>query len=436
MKGQELFLLFKQYPQICTDTRKIKKDDLFFALKGDRFDGNKYASQALEKGAAYAIIDDPQYANSKDERFVLVPDVLKALQNLARDYRKTLDIPFIGITGSNGKTTSKELIRSVLATEHKVYATQGNFNNHIGVPLTLLGIPADTEIALIEMGTNQPGDIQELVDIALPSAGLITNIGSAHLEKLGSIAGVREEKGALFRKLMSVGGMIFLNESDAELRKLIQNYNKYMSFGLESSDYSCEIKKNEATGMELEVHSKKWKNSEYFHLNLSGSYNALNALAAISIAEYYGVSIAGIRDGLASYVSTNNRSQIIEKEGYSIYLDAYNANPSSMRAAISNVVEISKGKVALILGDMFELGKEEEKLHAEIGDFISSLTPAICIGVGPLMKHMVEHVQGDAHWFEDVDAARNSLPQLIQGCDMIMIKGSRGMALERLLEEI
>jgi len=435
MNGHELFLLFQQYPRICTDTRKIKEGDLFFALRGDRFDGNKYAAQALEKGAAYAIIDDPQYANTEDARFILVSDSLKALQELARNYRKTFQIPFLGITGSNGKTTSKELIRSVLASEKKVYATSGNLNNHIGVPLTLLAMPQDTEIAIIEMGTNQPGDIRELVDIALPTDGLITNIGAAHLERLGNIAGVREEKGALFREVIEKGGTIFLNEGDAELRKLRGNYDRAISFGEGSLNYTVEVKNNTSSGMEISVESAGWKSPEIFHLNLSGSFNALNALAAIAVGEYFGISINGIRQGLGAYISQNNRSQMLERGGFQIYLDAYNANPSSMKAAIANVFEIQEGKTTLILGDMFELGTEEKQLHAELGSFINSFSPAVCIGIGPLMKHLIDEVNGKTHWFQDVEAARPSLLSLLKDTELILIKGSRGMALERLLEE-
>ncbi|MEL6251570.1 MAG: UDP-N-acetylmuramoyl-tripeptide--D-alanyl-D-alanine ligase [Bacteroidota bacterium] len=436
MEGPELFLLFKRFPSISTDTRKIKEGDLFFALKGDRFDGNKYAEQALEKGAARAIIDDPQYAKEGDERYVLVENVLKALQVLANTYRKSLSIPVLGITGSNGKTTTKELISSVLSTEKKVFATQGNLNNHIGVPLSLLRIPADAEIGIIEMGTNQPGDIQELVEIAEPDLGLITNIGSAHLERLGSVAGIRVEKGALFRLVMKQGGRIFLNKGDEHLNLIIGDYTNIVSYGSPEADYRFEIQSNEASGMEILVHAKNWVSSYRFTLQLSGSYNALNALAAITVAEHFGLSRENIAKGLASYVSSNNRSQMLERENYQIYLDAYNANPSSMKASIENIFEISTGKVSLILGDMFELGEREVEMHAELGSMINTHAPYRCIGLGKLMKAAVDQIEQNAYWFESVDDAQKEIQGLIEGSDLVMIKGSRGMALERLLDKI
>lgn len=436
MEGPELFLLFKRFPSICTDTRKIKEGDLFFALKGDRFDGNKYAEQALEKGAARAIIDDPQYAKEGDNRFVCVENALKALQELANTYRKSLRIPVLGITGSNGKTTTKELINSVLSTEKKVFATQGNLNNHIGVPLSLLSIPAEAEIAIIEMGTNQPGDIQELVEIAMPDLGLITNIGSAHLERLGSVEGIREEKGALFRKVMKQGGLIFLNKGDDHLNQLVGDYQNIRSYGSPNADYQFEIERNEASGMDMLVHAKAWEQSQSFQLQLSGSYNALNALAAIAVGEYFALSRESIAHGLSSYVSSNNRSQILQRENYQIYLDAYNANPSSMKASIENMFEISKGKLSLILGDMFELGEKEEAMHAELGSMINTHVPYRCIGVGRLMKAAIEQIDQNAHWFETVEEAQQKVESLIEGSDLVMIKGSRGMALERLLDKI
>ena len=436
MEGPELFLLFKRFPSICTDTRKIKEGDLFFALKGDRFDGNKYAEQALEKGAARAIIDEPQYAKDGDERYVLVENVLKALQELANTYRKSLSIPVLGITGSNGKTTTKELINSVLSTEKKVFATKGNLNNHIGVPLSLLSIPSDAEIAIIEMGTNQPGDIQELVEIAMPDLGLITNIGSAHLERLGSVEGIREEKGALFRQLMKDDGRIFLNKGDDHLNILVGEYKNIWSYGSSDADYRMEIERNEASGMDIRVYAKDWEQSQYFRLQLSGSYNALNALAAIAVGEHFGLSKEHIAQGLASYVSSNNRSQILQRENYQIYLDAYNANPSSMKASIENIFEISSGKVSLILGDMFELGEKEIEMHAELGSMINKHAPYRCVGVGKLMKAAVDQIDKNAHWFESVDEAQDEIQDLIEGSELVMIKGSRGMALERLLDKI
>ena len=435
MHIDQLLTLFRQYPSINTDTRKTQPGDLFFGLRGDRFDGNKFAAQALEKGAARAIIDNPEYLQEGDERYILVKDSLKTLQNLARAWRRTFHIPFLGITGTNGKTTSKELIYSVLSTEKKAYATQGNFNNHIGVPLTLLGIPQDREIAIIEMGANQPGDIKELSEIAEPTHGMITNIGRAHLERFLSIDGVQKTKGELYDFMRERKGTIFLNETDPRVRKVAAGVDSVITFGEPVSDFWFEIQSHQLDSMKVKILSKKWDEPLVVNAQITGTHNGMNILAAAAIGDYFGISRAGIKAGIENYVSTNNRSQIIQRENYKIWMDAYNANPSSMEAAIKNIFETTTGKVALILGDMFELGKDEVKLHRDLGDFIRQFKPYRLIGIGPLMKEMT-NVHSHAEWFNSVDEALPEIPKLIEGADLVMLKASRGMALEKLLERI
>jgi len=280
--------LFLQQKRVCTDTRKIQAGDIYFALKGANFDGNAFATQALEQGAAYAVIDDPDRQIEGDERYLWVDDVLKSLQMLATAYRKQLKTTILGLTGSNGKTTTKELIASVLQTQKRIFATPGNYNNHIGVPLSLLGIPEDTEIAIIEMGTNQPGDIPELVTIAQPDLGLITNIGKAHLEKLGSQEGIRVEKGALFDYVKANGKAIFVNQGDFRVVKTATGAPKQYSYGDASSECFGEILEMHLEGMQVKVNHSSWGKAYLFQSQLSGEYNFTNILAAISVGVAFG----------------------------------------------------------------------------------------------------------------------------------------------------
>ena len=436
MQINDLLALFRQSLSINTDTRKVQPGDLFLGLRGDRFDGNKFAKQALDKGAAKAIIDNKEYWVEGDDRYILVEDSLKTLQDLAQAWRRTFDIPFLAITGTNGKTTSKELIYAVLSTEKKAYSTQGNFNNHIGVPLTLLGIPKESELAIIEMGANQPGDIKELAEIAEPTHGIITNIGYAHLERFLSIDGVQKTKGELFDFLRQNQSPIFLNETDARVRKVAQGIDSVITYGEKVSDFWFEITEQALDTMKLLIHSKKWDQPLEIDAGITGAHNAMNILAAAAIGDYFGISSAGIKSGIESYIPSNNRSQIIKRDDYTIWMDAYNANPSSMQAAINNIMNMASGKVVLILGDMFELGENEIKLHQELGHFINEHKPHQVIGIGPLMKHAIEQISSSSEWYESVDDGFNDIQKLTSGTDLIMIKGSRGMALERLLERI
>lgn len=433
---QQLLTLFHSHPSVSTDTRKVQPGDLFFALKGDRFDGNRFATQALESGAAYVVIDDPAYHHPEDARYLLAEDALQALQDLARAYRREFDIPVFGLTGSNGKTTTKELIHAALSTERRTYATAGNFNNHIGVPLTLLAMPRDTEVAVIEMGANQPGDIAELAAIAEPTHGLITNVGAAHLERLGDLDGVQRTKGALFDFIETRAGTIFLNEADPRVVKAAANLPQRITYGTETSDFHYRLLENRPGVMRIEVRCDAWLEPQVFVSSLSGEYNCMNLVAAIAVGSYFGISVAGLKQGIAGYLPSNNRSEVLKKGDKTLWLDAYNANPTSMHAAISNLFAGPTTQVALILGDMFELGEESESLHAALGDFINEFQPAMTIGVGPMMQATVKRVSTPKAWFVDVDAAKAELPGLLQGVELVLIKGSRGMALERLVEAI
>lgn len=435
-----LLPIFLQQRKVSTDSRNIPAGAIFFALRGDAFNGNQYAAQALEKGAAYVVVDDDAYYLPTDSRYIKVVDALIALQELAREYRQTWTIPVIGVTGSNGKTTTKELIASVLRTEKNTFATTGNLNNHIGVPLSILAVSPEVEIAIIEMGTNQPGDIQFLVEMALPDFGIITNVGKAHLEKLLSLDGVKVEKGQMFRSVGKKGGEIFVNETDARVvQEAKAHCTHHITYGTETSDFSCEITHNTLTSMTLCVKSKHWDGVEIFDAQLTGAYNALNILVAIAVGWRMGISLPNIKQGIYNYLPTNQRSQIIEKPHYHIWLDAYNANPSSMREAISNIFAANpNSRIALFLGDMFELGKESQVEHREIGVHVDRFLPCLTLLVGKEMKYAAEVLGGRAKHFLSVADIPDTLPQWIEesGADVVLIKGSRGMKMETILPKM
>ena len=313
----------------------------------------------------------------------------------------------------------------------KVFATKGNLNNHIGVPLSLLSIPPDADIAIIEMGTNQPGDIAELVNIARPTHGLITNIGHAHLEKLGNLDGVRREKGVLYEHVKAVGGTIFVNMADPHLVKAAGHYDQVVTYNTPQSLYRFEIIRQNLKEMEIEIFHKNRKESLHIHSNLSGSYNAINILAAVAIGDFFGISQASIQKGILSYKANNNRSQIVKREQYAIWLDAYNANPDSMRESVANIFKTGEGKIALILGDMLELGEKSQEMHDELVAFTASHQPYLLIGVGEQMKAALATIEGNHLGFANVSELLPQLPELIKDVDWVLIKGSRGMALEQ-----
>ena len=431
---EPLLSIFLKHRSVCTDTRKIQSGDLYWALSGARFDGNQFAAQALEQGAVIAVVDKPEVIPTGDERYVLVEDCLKALQDLAHVFRKTWTFPVIGLTGSNGKTTTKELLASVLRTKFRVHATAGNFNNHIGVPLTILACPDEAEIAIIEMGTNQPGDIRELADMALPDYGLITNVGYAHLEKLISLDGVMVEKGQLFEVVKHLGGHLFVNQEDPRVIKAAGDYKHIHSFGHEQGEIRATIISQNEQGMIVEM--KTEEDRFQFQSSMSGAHNALNMAAATSIGNHLGLTIEEITSGLSAYSPSNHRSQLIQREGYKLWMDAYNANPSSMAATIRHVMSLGADKVVLIVGDMYELGENSDELHAELGQTIEGYSPHLVIGVGEHIRHTLTQITTSTRHFPNTLEAASEVAGLVKDADLILLKASRGIGLEKLLEVI
>ncbi|MEZ4686474.1 MAG: UDP-N-acetylmuramoyl-tripeptide--D-alanyl-D-alanine ligase [Bacteroidia bacterium] len=358
--------LFLQHRSICTDTRKLQPGDIYFALKGENFDGNAFAKQALDAGASAVIIDDFSVHKPFDDRYYHVGNVLESLQGLALNYRRSLDIPVLGLGGSNGKTTTKELLMAAFQGDRKVHATSGNLNNHIGVPLTLLAIPPDAALAIIEMGTNQPGDMELLCSLADPDFGLLTNIGKEHLELLRDLDGVQEEEGALFRYLARKGGLAFVNAGDKRIEAEGNMLSNKLEYGSENSQAWIEIKNLQLNSMELELKGPLFTKPFTIQSQLSGKHNAANILAAAVVATHFGVSSETIASGIGRFQAKNNRSQVIEYKDLTIWMDAYNANPSSMKAAIEHVAQGLTKRSDLILGDMRELGIVSQQEHGDI----------------------------------------------------------------------
>ena len=422
----ELYQLFLKSTGISTDTRSIEKGNLFFSLKGPNFNANKLADEALEKGAIAAVVDEEDF--KKNDQYVLVDNGLKALQELANHHRKQFNIPFIGITGSNGKTTTKELIATVLETTYKTHYTKGNFNNHIGVPLTLLSMPMDTEIAIIEMGANGLKDIKELSEIAEPTHGIITNIGKAHLEGFGSLEGVARAKSELYLYLLRSGGKVFVNSSDEHLMRMASRFEERITFPQKGDFYECEYV-DSSPYLQLQTGDVKIKT------NLIGKYNFYNIAAALCIGKYFSVDHQKATDAIAQYKPTNNRSEVVQKGSNTILLDAYNANPSSMKAAILNFEEMTaKNKVA-VLGDMFELGEAAASEHGEIGELLHECHIDKVILVGKEMKSAYLKCPS-ALYIEEVEDLKKIIDTEKYEQSLILIKGSRGMALETIVEKI
>jgi UDP-N-acetylmuramoyl-tripeptide--D-alanyl-D-alanine ligase len=422
MNIEQLYKLFLQFPTISTDTRKITKDCLFFALKGDNFNGNSYAKQALEKGAAFAIVDEKEYAN--ENHIILVDDTLKSLQELANFHRKQSKAKVISLTGSNGKTTTKELINAVLSTNYKTIATVGNLNNHIGVPLTLLSIKEDTKIAIVEMGANHQKEIEFLCQFVEPDYGYITNFGKAHLEGFGGLEGVIKGKSELYDFLFQHNSFIFFNADDVIQLSKLNSYLKKFGFSQNNSQYYIIklISANPFVKIEFENYTINSK--------LIGAYNFANCCAAIVIGKYFNVSLENIKKGIESYVPANNRSQKMEKNGHQIILDAYNANPSSMKVALENFNHLNVSPKIAFLGDMFELGETASEEHQAIADLASSMNFDDTFFIG---KNFVKtkNKQKTFKTFEDLASYLKANP--LQKSNLF-IKGSRGMALERILE--
>lgn len=359
-----LYELYLKHPDICTDSRKLKSGDLFFALRGGNFNGNQFAARAISEGAAYAVIDEePEIPN---DRYLLVPDVLSCLQKLAGHHRNQFSIPFIGITGSNGKTTTKELIHAVLSTAYRTYTTEGNLNNHIGIPLTLLKIKPDAEIAIIEMGANHLREIAGYCEYARPTHGIITNCGKAHLEGFGSIEGVRKGKGELYDWLRAHGGTAFVMWDYDYLQEMSKGIPEIVSYGTADASVTGIADPGNEDKAHLRVKLTHGVNINIIQTRLTGRYNLPNVLAAVTVGNFFKTDPAKIKKGIEEYEPTNSRSQVIKKESNTIVLDAYNANPSSMKLAIENFAGLPSKDKVLVLGAMAELGKASLTEHAEI----------------------------------------------------------------------
>ena len=408
---------FKNSSGVVTDSRKLTQDCFFVALKGENFDGNQFALEAIEKGAKYALVDRPEIA--KNDRLILVENTLQSLQELACYHRKKLKTKIIALTGSNGKTTTKELINSVLTKKFNTIATQGNFNNHIGVPLTLLNLDENTEIGIVEMGANHQKEIDFLCQLAQPELGLITNFGQAHLEGFGSIEGVIKGKSELYKYLSNTGGTIFLNIDDPLQRKWI-SYNPHYTFG-EDSDANCALKylKRKSKPLALALDKKTIQSQLY------GEYNYTNIAAAVALGKFFNLSNEQINEGISSFESTNNRSQSIKKGKYKIILDAYNANPSSMKASINSFISNKKNKGAVILGDMFELGKYSKEAHQEILDELVSTEIEGILVVGEQFFRTLSN-DPRVNRFKSIEEVKKHLTQNSFEHTEILIKGQEG----------
>lgn len=423
---EKLYSLFLNYPEVGTDTRNIGENSIFFALKGENFDANSFAFEALMKGAAYAVIDDVRLP--VNEKFILVDDVLVTLQNLASYHRQQFKIPIIGLTGSNGKTTTKELLGSVLERKYKVLATEGNLNNHIGVPLTLLRLNRSHEIAIIEMGANHQGEIEFLCNISDPDFGIITNVGKAHLKGFGSFEGVVKTKTELYRHIAKKAGMVFVNSTD----KLLMTASEGIERELYGSESNCaaNYEISSAGTIQLRFNDSPEKTVK---TNLFGEYNLQNLVCSYCVGNYFGVDQSEIHLALSGYVPKNNRSQIIKSNKNTIILDAYNANPSSMTLAIESFGRINAKKKAVILGDMLELGDEEIIEHRNLLKQLIDLKPDYLFLVGSIFKKLSPP---DAKVFESVIELNKELKELKLSGYHFLIKGSRGIKLEKTLEVI
>ena len=427
----QLYQIFQQHPEITTDSRNVPQNSIFFALKGGNFNGNKYAKDALVKGASYAVIDEIEYQES--EQYILVDDVLLALQALALYHRRKFKIPFLAITGSNGKTTTKELISSVLSTGYKTHFTKGNFNNHIGVPLTLLSIPSNTEVAVIEMGANHQAEINLLCHIAEPNYGIITNIGKAHLEGFGGLEGVKKGKSELYEYIANKNGVAFVNTDLEHLQELANEKSIKQIIS-----YNAQVGKNYQTKLiEIEpfvkIELSDGREAITIQSNLIGAYNAVNILAAIAIGKFFYLSNRQIQMGIEQYIPKNNRSQIVEKESNTFILDAYNANPTSTRHAVKHFANINANNKVVILGDMLELGNHSHKEHQDMVVLANNLGFDTVILVGKEYAKVINccnniyfsNVQQLKKWFDKQNFQNTHF----------LIKGSRAIQLEKLIKQ-
>ncbi len=424
MNIETIYSKFLECNSITTDTRKIEVGNMFFALKGEKFDANTFAKQALEKGAKYVIIDNPEYYI--DSKTILVDDSLIALQKLANYHRNQLNTTIIALTGSNGKTTTKELINCVLSKDFKTTATIGNLNNHIGVPLTLLSLTKETEIGIVEMGANHQKEIAFLCDIAQPDFGYITNFGKAHLEGFGGIEGIIKGKSEMYDYISQNDKLVFVNLDDELQNEKTSKLRRYSFSTTKSSDVKIDsIEANPLVSIKY--------NNLVINSNLIGLYNANNINIAIAIGKYFKIEDKKIKEAIESYIPTNNRSQLLKKGTNDIILDAYNANPSSMQAAIENFLQLKQNSKTLILGDMFELGNDSNEEHEKIIALLKDIKNIKCFFIG---KHFYfNNIENkNLLFFESFEAFSEYYKKKLPENELILIKGSRGMALERTLE--
>lgn len=429
MSIEQLYELFKQSKGIATDSRVLSENKIFFALKGENHDANQYAADALENGCSHAVVDDPAVA--VDSRYLVFEDTLKVLQELANYHRKQFDIPVIGLTGSNGKTTNKELLSAVLATTFKVHATKGNLNNHFGVPFTLLSMPEDTEIAVIEMGANHPGEIKMLCEIAEPTHGFLTNIGKAHLEGFGGEEGVKKGKGELFDYLKENRGIIFVNEEDTLVADMAKDRN-IMTVVYFGKDKRALKMLTDSPVVEFEVPEIK----EKFISHLGGDYNFRNMQTAYNIGMYFNVNSDQACTALAQYNPENNRSQTVVLGSNKFLLDAYNANPSSMEAALKAFAKLeTNDQKVVVLADMNELGVYAKEEHAKLGRLIASLNFDYVALFGEQMQHALAYLPR-AHYFTDKFSMKNWLIDMQFENTYFLIKGSRSFKLEDVFEAL
>lgn len=425
MDVSALYEIYKAHPSVQTDSRKIQKGDLYFALKGDRFNGNDFALQALQDGAAYAIVDEA--AAVQHEQCLLVEDVLSTMQQLALHHRRQLNIPFIAITGTNGKTTTKELVNQVLSARFKTYATAGNLNNHIGVPLTILSIKADAEMAIIEMGANHEKEIAFYCTIAEPNYGLINNVGKAHLEGFGSVEGVKRAKGELYDYIREIQGTIFINSDLDYLVEMAKGIVHQISYGTSNAHYIGKPLSGDgllkfallSAGMETTIQTQ-----------LVGDYNLPNALAAIAIGAHFGMDADTIKAALEAYTPSNSRSQLLQKGSNTIIMDAYNANPSSMKLAVENMAALQTDKTKwLFLGAMKEMGVNCQTEHQALTDLAKTLGFEHVVLVGKEFEATTHSFR----YFEQAGLAKTWLEENPLSNACILVKGSRGSKMEEIL---
>lgn len=419
-----LYKVYRDYPSVQTDTRKLQTGDIYFALKGPNFNGNAFAEKALSQGAAYAVIDEEKYKT--DARMILTEDVLTTLQQLAHHHRQQLNIPFLSVTGSNGKTTTKELVRTVLSTAYSTYATEGNLNNHIGIPLTLLRIKSDVEIAVIEMGANHQKEIEGYCKIVNPTHGIITNVGKAHLEGFGGIEGVKKGKGELFDYLRTYGGTAFVCRDFDYFHEMTHDIHEVVWYGTSDNGYVHGKVDAHDPFLSMETNYTGILNTQ-----MVGSYNQYNVLAAVTIGKYFNINAASVKKAIEAYIPSNSRSQFIQRHNNAFILDAYNANPTSMQAAIENFADSKNyDKKVLMLGGMMELGIESLEEHQKLVDLI-----------GKYPWHEVVLVGGDFSkikhpylYLPDSNAAKAWFESRNFHDMTILVKGSRAIAMEKVIQ--